>query len=333
MPARSPALQPVTFDVALKQGVLIRGRVTDKATGRPAPGYIDVYTFRDNPAIKEFPGYGTYNDLAYNFIHDDGRYEVVGLPGRNIIACRSEMRRYRGPVGAEKIRGYDLQRMSLDTLPLNCYINNYHLLAEIDIDPKAESATLDLQLDPGRSLTVHAVDPDGRPIGGTKVKGVTDLFSDGIEFDQPSPTIEIHALDPSKPRRVIVTHAGRKLIGTAYLKGDEAGPLTIRLQPWGTIAGRVVDEEGQPHKGVEINSIDGIFQKRPDVKVILPADVRIGGDGRFRVERLVPGLKYGASASDRANRLYGVVFRDVTVAPGEVKDLGNLKIVPLRRDQ
>ena len=80
------------------------------------------------------------------------------------------------------------------------------------------------------------------------MKGLTDLFSDGIEFDQESPTIEVPALDPSKPRRVIVTHVGRRLIGTGYLKGDEAGPLTIRLRPWGTITGRVVDDEGQPRR-------------------------------------------------------------------------------------
>ena len=60
---------------------------------------------------------------------------------------------------------------SLDTLPLNCYVGNYHVLAEINLDPKAESATLDLQVDPGRSLTVNVVDPEGQPIGGTKVIG------------------------------------------------------------------------------------------------------------------------------------------------------------------
>ena len=133
------------------------------------------------------------------------------------------MRRYRGRVGAEAIKGYDPKIMAFyDTLPLYCNVNNYHVLAEIDIDPKAESATLDLQVDPGRTVTVTAVDPEGKPIGGTKAKGVTDLFSNAIEYDQESPTFEINALDPSKPRRVIVTHAGRKLIGTAYLKGDEA---------------------------------------------------------------------------------------------------------------
>ena len=74
-----------------------------------------------------------------------------------------------------------------------------------------------------------------------------------------------------------------------------------------------------------------MFPKRPDVQGILPDDVRIGADGRFRVERLVPGLQYGASASDRARRLHGELFRDVTVAPGEVKDLGDLKVVPPAR--
>ena len=55
-PAESPAFEPVTFDIALKRGVLIRGRVTDKATGQPVPGYINPFTFRDNPSIKDFPG-------------------------------------------------------------------------------------------------------------------------------------------------------------------------------------------------------------------------------------------------------------------------------------
>jgi RNA polymerase sigma factor (sigma-70 family) len=329
-PAESPAFEPVTFDITLKRGVLIRGRVTDKATGEPVPGYINSFTFRNNPSIKEFPGY-VLNDLATIFIKDDGRYEIVGLPGRNIIACRSEMRRYRGRVGAEMIPGNDPQRMAFDTLPLNCHVADYHVLAEIDIDPKAESATLDFQVDPGRTVTVTAVDPDGKPIGGTKAKGVTDLFSNAIEYDQESPTFEINALDPAKPRRVIITHAGRKLIGTAYLKGDEASPVTIHLQPWGALTGRVVDDDGQPLKGLRMLSAGGSYPERPDVQGILPGDGLIGSDGRFRVEGLVPGLKYGAIASDQ-KALFGELFHDQTIAPGEVKDLGDLKVVPPKRD-
>ncbi len=80
-PASSPAFEPVTFDIALKRGVLIRGRVTDKATGQPASGYIHAFFFRNNPAIKDYPGYDVPNSLAYVPIQDDGRYEAVGLPG------------------------------------------------------------------------------------------------------------------------------------------------------------------------------------------------------------------------------------------------------------
>ncbi len=64
---------------------------------------------------------------------------------------------------------------------------------------------------------------------------------------------------------------------------------------------------------------------------ILPGDGVIGSDGRFRVDGLVPGLKYGASASGPMTP-FGDLFHDQTVAPGEVKDLGDLKVVPPKRD-
>ena len=143
--------------------------------------------------------------------------------------------------------------------------------------------------------------------------------------------IEIHALDPSKPRRVTITHDGRKLVGSVYLKGDEAGPLTIRLQPWGTITGRIVDDDGQPATGSWIGTLFGDDPQRGDLPTS-DSPIRIGRDGRFRVEGLVPGLKYGAYALEMRNRkILGDMFRDVTVAPGEVKDLGDVKPVATGR--
>jgi RNA polymerase sigma factor (sigma-70 family) len=322
VPAESPALEPVNFDVTLKRGILVRGRVTDKATGMPVSGYVQSYAFADNPHIHEFPGYR--EGVAY--IDDKGRYEIVALPGRGIIACRSDLGRYRGYVGADAIEGYNPKLLggSFDTRPSGCMVIEYHVLAGINLDPKAESTTVDLQVDPGRTLTITILDPEGQPASGTKASGLIDLFSD-IPYQQESPTMEVRALDPSKPRRVTITHAGRKLIGSVYLNGDETGTLTVRLQPWGTIYGRVVDDEDQRRKGIQISNIDGSFPRRPAEQGILPGDGRVDSDGRFRVEGLVPGLKYGASAS-AGNLFLGVVFRDVIVAPGEVKDLGDLKV-------
>ena len=103
---------------------------------------------------------------------------------------------------------------------------------------------MDLQVDPGRTLTLTAVDPEGKPIGGTKAFGLTDMG--GGEYEQESPSFEVRSLDPAKPRRVRITHAGRKLVGSVELKGDETSPITVRLQPWGTIIGRIVDDDGNP---------------------------------------------------------------------------------------
>jgi hypothetical protein len=316
--------------------VLVCGKVTDKATGRPVSGYVHAYAFADNPHADAFPGFRE-SQATYARIGEDGRYEVAALPGRGIIACSSDVGRYRKGVGAATIRGYAPKLLGglggFPTLQGYCLVDDHHVLAEIHPDPKAESLTLDLQVDPGRSLIVHAVDPEGRPLGGTRASGLAE-GSSAWAYEQESPAIEVHALDPSKPRRVTLRHDGRKLVGSVYLKGDEVGPLTVRLQPSGAVTGRIVDEEGRPRGGLELSNLDGVAPEPPPDRAMLPGNdsypwIMVGRDGRFRVEGLIPGLKYGAGASRGLVHL-GEVFRDVTVAPGEVKDLGDLRIVPQR---
>jgi RNA polymerase sigma factor (sigma-70 family) len=329
-PGDAPALQPVTFDIALKRGILVRGRVTDKATGQPVGAMVDAFAFVDNPHRREFPGYRG-SELSRALVID-GRYEVVALPGRGLIAVQAGgyLDHYRRSVGGQAIKGYDPKMMAFHTEPSYCTPGNYHALAEINLDPKAETAELDLQVEPGLTITVTPIDPEGRPVAGTVATGVSTITS--TEYPQGSSTIEILGLDPSSPRRVTVAHRGRKLIGSVYLKGDEAGPLTIRLQPWGTIAGRIVDEDGRPRGGLGLMSAGGSRPERPAEQGILPGGnigggIRIGHDGLFRIEGLVPGLQYGGGAWAGFND-GGDLFHDVIVAPGEVKDLGDLKVVP-----
>ena len=214
-------------------------------------------------------------------------------------------------IGAKAIKGTTPSARASTRCRVSCYIANYHVLAEVDLDPKAESATVDLQVDPGRTLTIQVVDPEGKPIGGTKASGVGELLLDtrirsGIAHDR----------DP-RPRsvetpRVTITHAGRKLVGSVYLKGDETGPLTVRLQPWGTITGRIVDDDGKPRGGLGLMERRRL-RSRPPSKACCRAatgrSVRIGRDGRFRIEGLVPGLKYGAMRIGRGHDPVGECSR------------------------
>ena len=108
VPAETQGLDPVKFDVALKRGVLVRGRVTDKASGKPVPGYVNAYTVGDNPHAEGYPGYAS-SYAPFVYLDDDGRYEIVTLPGRGIIACRSDLGLYRGYVGADAFKGYDAE--------------------------------------------------------------------------------------------------------------------------------------------------------------------------------------------------------------------------------
>ena len=74
-----------------------------------------------------------------------------------------------------------------------------------------------------------------------------------------------------------------------------------------------------------------LFNWPPDPQGLLPRGTRTGDDGRFRIEGLVPGLKYQATVQGAAAKS-DALFRDVTVAPGEVKDLGDLRVIPIARD-
>ncbi len=178
----TPAFDAVTYDFALKRGIVLRGKVTDKATGQLVHAAVDVYAFADNPHVREYPGFRS-NNLARFFADINGRYEAVALPGRGIIGVQAAgwLNHTRRSVGAAAIKGYDPQLMGFHTYPYSCLVANYHAVAEIKLDPKAETATLDLQVDPGRTIVVNPVDPDGKPIAGTMAAGVGDLFSlDGI---------------------------------------------------------------------------------------------------------------------------------------------------------
>ena len=330
VPAEGRALEAVTFDIAMKRGVFVRGRVVDKSTGRPIKGYATYFCMGDNPNLRDYSGFASSQMPPARF-NAEGRYEIVTLPGRGLIAVREVLDLYRPASGYEKIAGYDAKNRMFNTQPIFFRPEGHNIVAEVVVDPKADAMTLDLQADPGKSVAIEVVGPDGAPIGDTKVKGLRELFQTG-PIPQASSSFEVHALDPSSPRRVVVMHEGRKLIGSVLLKGDEAGPVTIKLAPWGSVAGRIVDDEGRPRKGMFIGSPSGSENKHPETHDILPGSdwnqgVRAGDDGRFLIEGLVPGLKYSANCRT-GFEAFSDLFVDVTVSSGEAKNLGDLNAQP-----
>ena len=200
----------------------------------------------------------------------------------------------------------------------------YNLYVEINPAPEAQEVTLELQADPGRTARGTILGPDGRPLlGGVEIR-LLDIFQDPQQT--PADSVEVRSSrDPPGRYRLDFFHRARKLAGSVVLGGDEPGELTVTLQPWGTVVGRVVDEEGKPRNDVKLSSTR---RDRPDPeRGDLPdRTAAVDAQGRFRIEGLVPGIKYDADARS-PRTAYGLLFlKGVQVGPGEVKDVGDIRL-------
>lgn len=319
---------PLTFDMALKRGVLIRGRLTDLATGRPVRGSVIYSAFPDNSFLGEFPNFKRGSQITRVVIPGpDGRFTIPALPGRGLIAARAQEERYLHGIGAGVIKGFDKGLGAFKTYPFICSTADQHVFAEINPAPEMDEVALELRVDPGRTVSGTIVGPDGQAISGGVEIRTLDVFQSPRQSPGDSPEFEVTGL-PSGPYRLDFIHRGRKLAGAIVLKGDETERLTAKLQPWGTAAGRVVDEEGRPRTDVELFST--IRHRADPERGDLENKPTVDAEGRFRIEGLVAGVKYDAWGHS-PNKATGPILEGVLVGPGEVKDLGDVTL-PTRKD-
>src|SRR5262249_6139569 len=152
--------------------------------------------------------------------------------------------------------------------------------------------------------------PDGQPLTGVSVRGLTSMAGPEV-LSIASFTVE--GLSPPRPRELSFRHAEKGLGKIVAVRGDEAEPLTVRLEPLGAVSGRLVDRAGKPVPGVRVSFIAGTNGARETA--------RTDQDGRFRVS-LVAGQEYSLSSARRL----AAAARPVKVEAGRDKELGNLPV-------
>lgn len=306
---------PARCDLELREGIPIRGRVTDKGTGRPVIASVSYFSL---------PGHSQGDPDGVERVAwtgGDGRFEIAVPPGRGVLVARTSGGRYLPAAGADRIEGLDRIR-SLVGEPRKL-VPDYQAAVEVHPVTGSGPMTRDISLEPVRTVTGTVVDPDGKPVAEIVARGLDAniVWGDRVLL---TPGFAVDNIDPRSPRRVDFFHVERRLAGSVRPRGDEAGPILVRLQPWAVVTGRIVDDRGMLQSGLVLRS----FPPGPSEADagVLPRRVEVENDGRFRIEGLVPGLRYAAWIADDIGLFPPrSIFRDLRLGPGETRDLGDVR--------
>ena len=165
------------------------------------------------------------------------------------------------------------------------------MIVEIKPAEGAESLTCDLVLDPGTRRPGTVEGPDGKPLSGCVAINLCPGTMSPNMVKLTSDAFTAIALDPKQPRPLFFRHDEKKLAAVVMAKGDESGPLTVRLQPAGTIIGRLLDEDDRPRSGgarINVDYSKGQFDTRSYLSSFLnptPAPTGIFGGLLIRLYR------------------------------------------------
>jgi protocatechuate 3,4-dioxygenase beta subunit len=327
----TPGLEPVTVDFALERGIAVRGKLRDKVTGKPIRGRVGYLSLPDNPNLKDFTDLGKAQLIVSDTgrTKDDGSFTVVAVPGPGLLTATADddLHYLRAEI--------DLPKALQNSIP-----EQWHTLVPIaPLEEDAQSTVRDIALEPARTRNGTVVGPDGKPMAGAHYAGLSSLVQ--LHFGRNA-TIEtasftVGGLVPKGSRSLVFVHAEKKLAKVERVRGADEKQLTVRLEPMGTLAGRILDANGQPRSKFQVAAMLSV--QREDYKdlplellydypawaKILNRDATTDAEGRFHVEGLVPGLKYLLNVKEDGATLESLT-REVAVESSKTKDIGDLKI-------
>ncbi len=314
--AGARGLGPITADIDLARGAPVLVRVTDQSTGKPvAAAVVRYYPLRPNPSAALL-SYREVEGASSARAAEDGSARLAAMPGPGVLAveCAPGHPYMPALVTAEELRElFKDKNVPLGTdeilftegaggSPRGVVQRRFQALHLINPPARSGPLKYELTVQPGRVVTGTVTGPDGRPLAGATLNGAP--MAAGGSF-------KVTHLNPRRAHELLFEHKAKKLGLFMALRGDAAGPLAVRLQPHGSVTGRVVDVDGLPLRDAVVH-----FCRvgSSDWEV----NVKSGADGKFRADGLVAGMKYWATLNGAFP-----VYDSVTVDPGKVKDLGD----------
>jgi RNA polymerase sigma factor (sigma-70 family) len=322
-----PGLDPLTLNFELVSGIPMHGRVTDQSTQKPPrTALVEYYPLFPNVHSSKIANGILAASTA--LVRPDGSYSLVVLPGPGVVCVAASPRNSYAVARVDDKELANLFDQGINHGDDQCpgttltaigargqgilQVNKYNSLSLISPDARAEFLALELTLQPARTLKGTVVRPDGQPLTGVKIIGLTAM----PDYDMlESASFTVTGLNPRLTRNLFFHHREKNLGKALTIQGDETRPLQVQLEPCGTLIGRFVDKTGKPVPGVNVGfSLPGGAYKS--------LNTATDAHGRFRMEGLVPGAKYFLTSSRPPLKDLGWIEVD----SGRSKDLGDLPL-------
>jgi len=329
----TPGLGPLTCDIELTRGLMVRGRVTDRPTGKPvAQARVAYHPLAGNTYANQMADVS--RPCAEATTGPDGKYALTVLPGQGVIGVTGPRPEAYMPglVTPKEIKEFFkapvIERQGEEFLTsaggANSFgaisQNSYNALVLVEPREKEEGLVKDVALEPPLERKGRVVGPDDQPLTGVTVCG---LARHGVETLKGA-EFTVRGINPKANRPLVFYHKEKKLgFYVKELRGNDSAPLTVKLQPCGSVSGRIVDADSQPLAGLRL-TVQGralpILGNAGGGSQVVTTD----GDGRFRAEGLVPGQEYRVSEAVVLDG-YLRIYAPVRVEPGKHQDLGDIK--------
>jgi RNA polymerase sigma factor (sigma-70 family) len=339
-----------SIDIALPRGAMMRGKVTEKGSGRPISAAI--VTIHPRPTANDRlspPGSSRpVETLA------DGSFELAVLPRLGYLTVQAPT------------EDYVLQELDQGLLS-NGQPGSQRVYAHafVACDPKPdgdrkEEADVKAELQPGVTAKGQVVGPDGKPV-------VDAWMLSRIHLNPSQPLLrrwrgnyhgtarngrfELHGLDADAEVPVSFFEPKRKLGATVHISAKRAGaePFIVRLEPCATATARLVGPHGKPLAGFQSPTLismvvtPGEFSRvKAQREGITPADQdsltgidtinyakapTADEQGRIVFPALMPRSTYRIIDQTTARTPDGPQLRkEFTTKPGETVDLGDILI-------
>jgi RNA polymerase sigma factor (sigma-70 family) len=317
--------EPITVNFDLIRGIAVQGVVrTTPGTKPPRTGRVEYYPLHSNTHAAKLQT-AVYQPASSGVIQPDGSYRLAVFPGPGAVAVGVSPKK---AFATAMVDDQELDRLFHDGkkhqnergpfISVGQSVHSlsskvYNAVSLIDPGEGTESLALDIELQTGVRLHGLLSDPDGRPLTGVVAAGLT--YQNTREIVE-GPAFEIVGMNPKETREVMFLHRATKLGRRLTVRGDETGPLEVRLEPCGTITGRIVGQDGLP--------IPDGWVWPFSIMEDLVEDYLVRADNSGRFEKvLMPRKKYliraGLLRSGMANSP-----REIALEPGQTLDLGDV---------